>query len=345
MRPDRPWASLTRRDFITAAGAAGAAGAITVAAPDSAAWASRGHAVVDRRPGMPRLGSGGRPTTNRTIARLARDHANGEPAIFVDLAAVDQNTKLIVDFANANNWAVRPALKAFQCPRLCAYILARLPKPRGLVFHLRTVDQIMSAAPGGTDLLMGYPPTRGELRAYLAAPPPTRRPHRLTLLASSTEMIEEMGMLARSTRRRLPLDVGLEFDSGEGRGGFIHTADITAAIKLLRRYRDRLRLRAIVCYDGHATATPDETWRKFVAKQARGNYARYLDQLHAEGADLYDRGTLIRNGPASANYHNWAGTSEINEISPGSAFVYAGYLAAGFDDHGLAPAITQAAPC
>jgi D-serine deaminase-like pyridoxal phosphate-dependent protein len=263
--------------------------------------------------------------------------------MFVDLAAVDQNARVIVNFANANHWAVRPALKAFQCPRLCAYVLSRLPEPRGLVFHLRTVDQIMSVAPAGTDLLMGYPPTRGELRAYLTAPPPTRRPHRLTLLASSIEILEEMAVLARTTRRRLPLDVGLEFDSAEGRGGFHHPAEIAAAIKLLRRHRDRLRLRAVLCYDGHATLTPDEGWRQFVANQARHNYAAYLDQLHAEGADLYDPATLIRNGPASANYRNWAGGTECNEISPGSAFVYAGYLTP-FDHQDLAPALTQAAP-
>ena len=52
---------------------------------------------------------------------------------------------------------------------------------------------------------------------------------------------------------------------------------------------------------------------------------------------------LIRNGPASANYRNWAGSHECNEISPGSAFVYAGYLKT-FDHQGLASALVQAAP-
>ncbi len=89
---------------------------------------------------------------------------------------------------------VRPALKVFQSPRLCAYILHLLPEPRGLVFHLRTVDQIMTAAPAGTDLLMGYPPTRGELRAYLgSAPPRGQRRHRLTLLASSIDILRGDG--------------------------------------------------------------------------------------------------------------------------------------------------------
>jgi D-serine deaminase-like pyridoxal phosphate-dependent protein len=94
----------------------------------------------------------------------------------------------------------------------------------------------MAAAPAGTDLLMGYPPTHGELRAYLgSAPPRGQRRHRLTLLASSVDILEEMARLARTTHRPVPLRVGLEFDSGEGRGGFHHPAQISAAIRVLRR--------------------------------------------------------------------------------------------------------------
>ena len=341
---------LTRRRFLKASGAAGAISAVSVAG--AAALVNPRQALAAQAitpPGRlaPRaqpLGSGGTPTTNPALARLARDHGNGEPLMFVDLAAVDQNTRVILDFARNNRWAVRPALKAFQCPQLCAYILSRLPEPRGLVFHLRTVDQIMVSAPAGTDLMMGYPPTRGELRAYLgSAPPRGQRPHRLTLMASSVEELELMARLARTTPRPLPLGVAFELDSGEGRGGFHRPAEITAAIKVLRRNRDHLRLRAVLCYDGHATLIGEETWRRFVAKMARDNYARYLRQLHDEGSDLYDRSKLIRNGPASSNYRNWAGATECNEISPGSAFVYAGYLKA-FDHQGLASALTQAAP-
>jgi D-serine deaminase-like pyridoxal phosphate-dependent protein len=332
----------TRRGFVAAAGAlAAAAGA---EAPGEPATALELQGVADDS--FPAgLGSGGRPTSDRTLAALAREHGRGEPAMFVDLAAVDRNAKVIVEFARAHGWHVRPALKVFQSPKLCAYILHLLPKPRGLVFHLRTVDQIMTTAPAGTDLLMGYPPTRGELRAYLGSIAPRgQRPYRLTLLASSMEILRDMARLARTTRRPVPLDIALEFDSGEGRGGFHHPPQISAAIKLLRKERRLLRLRAVVCYDGLATLTGQESWRQFVAKQASQFLKGYLDQLHAEGGDLYDPGKLIRNGPGSSNYRNWAGKPEINEISPGSAFVYAGYLHDGFDTQGLSRALTQAAP-
>jgi D-serine deaminase-like pyridoxal phosphate-dependent protein len=331
----------SRRVFVTAAGAIAAAG---MTQPARAASTIVSEAAVDAS--FPRaLGSGGEPTSNKTLARLAREHGKGEPVMFVDLAAVDRNARVIVDFARTQRWHVRPALKVFQSPKLCAYILHLLPEPRGLVFHLRTVDQIMTAAPAGADLLMGYPPSRGELQAYLtSAPPYGQRPHRLTLMASSLEILQDMARLARTTPRRVPLDVVLEFDSGEGRGGFIHPPQISAAIKLLRRERRLLRLRAVLCYDGHATADPAEQWRQYVAKQSSGYLKAYLDQLHAEGGDLYDPAELIRNGPGSSNYRNWAGKPEINEISPGSAFVYAGYLSSGFDPQGLSRALTQAAP-
>lgn len=333
---------LTRRGFIAATGAAGA---VSVAGPAVAYAGGTGREqVTETAARRPALGSGGRPTSRPALAGLARRHGRGAPIMFVDLAAVDQNAKVIQTFARQQRWAVRPALKAFQSPRLCAYVLERLPEPRGLVFHLGEVDQIMAAAPAGTDLLMGYPPTRGELRDFLRRRPPRgQRRHRLTILASSVELLQDLARLARTTPRRVPLDVALEFDSGLGRGGFHFPHEISAALRVLRRNRSRLRLRAVVCYDGHATLTGDLAVRQRVAKDSRAFYARYLDQLRDEGEGLYDPRTLIRNGPASSNYRNWAGSREINEISPGSAYVYAGYLET-FDNQGLASALTQCAP-
>jgi D-serine deaminase-like pyridoxal phosphate-dependent protein len=292
------------------------------------------------------LGHGGTPTDYPTIARLAREHGRGEPIMFVDLAAVDRNAQVVLSLARRNGWGVRPALKAFQNAELCAYVMRLMPEPRGLIFHMRQVDQVLAVAPEGTDLMMGYPPTPGELRAFLLRRPPRGQPrHRLRFLASSLNILQELADLALVTPRRVPLEVGLEFQSGEGRGGFQKPEDISAALRLLRDARKRLRLTCVLCYDGHATLNGAQPYRKLVAVQAQRFYEQYLEQLRAEGAGLYDEQTLIRNGPASANYHNWAGSTVCNEISPGSAFMYAGYLSSGgFDNAGLAPAMTQCAP-
>ena len=194
---------------------------------------------------------------------------------------------------------------------------------------------------------MGYPPTRGELRAYLgSAPPPHQRPHRLTLLASSVEILQDMARAGQDhAAGRCHSTSRSSSTRARAAAAFIIAPEISAAIKLLRKRRRLLRLRAVVCYDGSRDRQPEaDSWRQFVAKQSSEFLRGYLEQLHAEGGDLYDPRQLIRNGPGSSNYRNWAGKPEINEISPGSAFVYAGYLAAGFDNEGLSRALTQAAP-
>ena len=270
------------------------------------------------------------------LARLSKKLGGGYPVLILDLAALDRNTAVLTSFAREQGWAVRPALKSFRSPRLTAYLLRRLPQPRGLIFNLYEVDPIVAAAPAGVDLMGGYPPTVGELRAHLARRGPRKR-HRVRLLVDSVPLLEELARLARRTPRRLPLDVALELDVGMGRGGMNEPGELAAAIEILRREKDRLRLGAVVGYDGHATLNGDANYRRTVATQAMQFYRGHLEEL----SSFADPQKLIRNGPASSNYRNWVG-GPANEISPGSAFLYAGYLNGGYDTAGLFPALTMA---
>jgi D-serine deaminase-like pyridoxal phosphate-dependent protein len=226
---------------------------------------------------------------------------------------------------------VRPALKTLEVPQLCAYVLQRLPQPLGLIHHLRTVDQVVPRTPAGTDLLMGYPPTVGELRAFLARRGPKgQRTHRLRLTVDALGLLEELGRLARTTPRPLPLDLCLEIDSGAGRGGFAAGPGLAAAIAVLRRERRTLRLGALLCYDAGATVNSEATFRSVVARYAQDRVREAREQLRAEAADLYDDDALIVNGPGTANFREWLGKGVANEMSPGSAFLVPGYVD-GFD--------------
>lgn len=274
------------------------------------------------------------------LARLAREQGAGYPVLMLDLAALDQNTKVVVDFARAQGWGVRPALKSFRSPALISYLLNRLPQPRGLVFNLSEVDPIVAAAPRGADLMTGYPPTFGELAAYLGAKPPRGlRKHRLRILVDSVPLMEHLARLAKTTRRRVPVDVALELDVGMGRGGINDRAELAACLDVLRSDRQRLRLTGVLGYDGHATLRGDSEYRQLVAAQAQDSYRTHLANLAALGAGLYDERTLIRNGPGSSNYRNWVG-GPADEIGCGSAFLFAGYLNGGYDTDGLAPALS-----
>jgi D-serine deaminase-like pyridoxal phosphate-dependent protein len=325
---------LDRRGFLAAGAlAAGGAAALPLGGRPRDAAARAG-----RRP--PPLGAGGRPMSLPALARLARARGGGRPVLLLDLAALDRNTSVIAGFARAQRWSVRPALKCFRSPGLTAYVLARLPAPRGLVFELAEVDAIVAAAPPGTDLMGGYPPTLGELEAYLAERPRRQRRHRLRILVDSVDLLQELARLARRTPRRLPLEVALELDVGMGRGGVSvgDAEEMRACLRILRRNRSRLRLTAVLGYDGHATLTGDPEYRRLVATRAQAAYRAHLANLERLGGDLYDARRLVRNGPASSNYRNWAG-GPANEISPGSAFVFASWLRDPFDNDGLAPAL------
>ena len=330
--------SLDRRTFV----AVGTAVAGTVAA---APFAGEGPpAAVAAGPPRRRhrpvpLGEGGKPMSRPALARLARARGGGYPVLLLDLAALDRNTAVILRFARAQRWSVRPALKSFRSPALTGYLLARLPRPRGLVFNLNEVDAIVAAAPRGVDLMCGYPPTVGELEAYLSERPPRgQRRHTLRLLVDSLPLMRELARLVRSTPRRLPLDVALEFDVGMGKGGMSDARELGACLRVLRANREKLRLGAVLGYDGHATLTGAEAYRRYVATEAHKAYRGHLAALERLGPDLFRARTLIRNGPASSNYRNWVG-GPANEISPGSAFLFAGYLKEGFDTQGLAPAL------
>jgi D-serine deaminase-like pyridoxal phosphate-dependent protein len=278
------------------------------------------------------------------LQALALKASAGHPACLVDLAALDANLKVVLDWAKANGRLVRPALKVTPSAQLSAYILQRLPEPRALIFSLRALRDTLPRAPQGTDFLMGYPPTPRELAEHLALRPArTERPHRLRILVDSLTILKELAALAGGSKRRLPLEVAIELDVGMGRGGMKDAAELRAALQVLREAKDRLRLTAVLGYDGHATLNGDATYRKLVAETAQDRYAAFLSQLSEEGAGLYDPRDLVRNGPASSNYRNWTRPDVANEISPGSALLYAGYLG-GFDNEGLTPAVALAAP-
>jgi D-serine deaminase-like pyridoxal phosphate-dependent protein len=155
--------------------------------------------------------------------------------------------------------------------------------------------------------------------------------------------MQELARLVRTTRRRLPLDVAIELDVGMGKGGMSNADELRECVEILRAAGPRrLRLGALLGYDGHATLNGNAVYRKVVAGQAMGAYRERLDDLVELGFTLTDVGALIRNGPASSNYRNWTG-GPANEISPGSAFMFAAYLN-DFDHAGLAPALTGAGP-
>lgn len=177
--------------------------------------------------------------------------------------------------------------------------------------------------------MLGYPPSFDELTTFLTTPPPANLPrHRVRILVDSLPLLDHLIALAPRSRRGTPVEVALQLEGGLELSGFRETQELSTALEKLRSTQDHLSLTAVLCYDGHGTFRPGRAYRQQVKDDCERRFARWLAQLEAEGSDLYDARTLVRNGPASSTYRVWAGSDVPNEISPGTAFVYHSYLTA-----------------
>ena len=279
------------------------------------------------------------------VAALAERIGNGEPIAIVDLAAVDHNCNRLIAWSASNRIAWRPAFKTLRSPELLAYVLAKLDRPRVMIHHLRDLPQALPHVPDGTDFLMGYPPTLGELRRYIRSSPARgERRHTLRINIDKLELLRALDELSKHTPGKRPIAVVLEIYNGIPRGGFDPGAELTAALKLLRAARGRLRLSALLCYDALAAGASDNPTRKIAAQFAQHNLVKAYDSVVAQAHDFVDLKTFIRNGPGSSNYPYWTGTKAANEFSAGSAVLFADYLDAYDTSKGFAKALYLCAP-
>ena len=300
---------------------------------------ARARAAADR------LGSGGRPMSLATVAAVAKRIGAGEPVAIVDLAAVDRNCSRLIAWSAKNGIAWRPAYKTLRSPELLAYVLQKLDRPRVMIHHLRDLSQALPHVPAGTDFLMGYPPTLGELERYMRSrPAPGERRHTLRINVDGIALLRTLDALSKHTPRPLPIDVVLEIYNGVPRGGFDPGAELNEALTVLRSARGRLRLGALLCYDAFAVAASDAATLKTAAQFAQNNLVLAHRSVVAQAHDFVDLKTLVRNGPGSSNYPNWAGTNAANEFSAGSAVLFADYLDSYGASAGLAKGLYLCAP-
>ena len=206
-------------------------------------------------------------------------------------------------------------------------MLAKLDRPRVMIHHLRDLPQALPHVPPGTDFLMGYPPTLGELRHYLRSRPARGEPrHKLRINVDGIELLRALDRLSKHTPRKLPIDVVLEIYNGIPRGGFDPGAELTEALKVLRAARGRLRLSALLCYDALAAGASDDPTRQDRSQVRAGQPRTGLPDHRPPGArpgrseDVRPKRARILQLPY------WGGTTAANEFSAGSAVLFANYL-------------------
>lgn len=91
---------LDRRTFLGVA----AAGAATGLAGVPAVADARPKRKARRRPKPAPIGAGGKPMQLGELVALARGEGGGYPILFLDLAALDQNMRVVTSFAQGQGW-------------------------------------------------------------------------------------------------------------------------------------------------------------------------------------------------------------------------------------------------
>ncbi len=327
--------AITRRDLMACSGLLGGAalGGCKLRAQDTYTAAAGGQ-----------LGAGGQPMSLPAIAALARRIGGGEPLALIDLAAVDHNCEILLDWSRQTGIAWRPAYKTLQAAGLLAYVVSKLDQPRVMIHHLRNLPDALQVLPADTDFMLGYPPTVGELAAYLqGAYAPLDAPHRLRINIDSLPLLEALLAQLDQSRRPRPLELVLELDSGGPRGGLQPGAELARLIERLLPVRRQVSIGGLLCYDVLAAADANAATRLLAAQTAQGQLDRARRQLQEQAAHLLPAGGLISNGPGSANYRNWTGSVAANEFSAGSAILFANYLD-NYDDGSLRKAMYLCAP-
>lgn len=317
---------LTRRTALGAAMSAGLGLDLATAMARAQPAVAQRHAPKRPLTGSG-LGAGGRPMTPAALAALSRRIGRGEPLAIVDLAAVDHNCRVVMQWSAQHKLTWRPAYKTLRSPDLLEYVVAKLARPRVMIHHLRDLPQAMTRLPAGTDFLMGYPPTVGELMHYLRTPPARgERRYTLRINVDNLGLLRTLAELTKHMARKPPIDVTLEIYNGLPRGGLDPGAELREALTIMRNARGRLRLSALLCYDALAAGISDPATGQKAARFAQSQLKQASALVTDQARDFVDVRRLIRNGPGSANFANWAGSDAANEFSAGSVVLFADYL-------------------
>lgn len=276
------------------------------------------------------------------------------PFAFVDLDAMWSNAGAMLDRAGSK--PVRVATKSIRSRDLTARILARDPRFRGMM-TFTLPETLWLADHGFEDLLLAYPSTdleALEALALRAAGDPDRAPILTVDSTAHLDLIESvLGAHGGPIRVCLELDAGWRTLGGRIRAGArrspIRTPDQAVALAEEIARRDRLRLVALMAYEGQIAGVGDRVpGRPFRSRMIRWMQSRSTAELAERRAETVARirkvaPVALVNGGGTGSLELTSTEAAVTEVSAGSGF----FAPAQFDRYSrfsLRPAAAFAVP-
>jgi D-serine deaminase-like pyridoxal phosphate-dependent protein len=276
------------------------------------------------------------------------------PFAFVDLDAMWANSDEML--RRAGGKPIRIASKSVRCRGLLQAMFDHDPRYRGLLTF--TLPETMWLSEEGfSDLLVAYPTTdRAALRALaeLTAAHPDDAP---IVMVDSTEHLDLIDAAVGAVRA--PIRVCLDFDASYWLAGGrvkvgpkrtpVHTAGQARSVAEEIARRDRIRLVAMMSYEGHIAGLGDRVPGNPVKSAVitylqRASYAELRERRAEAIAAVREIAPLeLVNAGGTGDLHLIADESAITECTAGSGF-YAPALFDTYTAFELEPAAMFALP-
>jgi D-serine deaminase-like pyridoxal phosphate-dependent protein len=240
-------------------------------------------------------------------ARVAR------PVLVIDRTRLRANIGALTHTLEGSRLATRIVVKSLPARQLLAEIADGVGTDRFMVFNGPMLLEMARWRPRG-ELLLGKPLAAPEVSsvcdALAALDVPGPGPQ---WLVDTTDRIAQYDAIGRARNR--VLRVSLEIDVGLHRGGFGGTADLAAALELVKA-SPNLAFSGLMGYDPHVPKSPSpERAYDAVVRRYAESVAVVRERIGA------DTSALTFNTAGSPTYALHARDRSATEVAVGSAFV------------------------
>lgn len=266
------------------------------------------------------------------LATELKVHGLHHSVAILDLDRVDGNLAALRRVLGSE-LQLRATTKSLPSYELLEHMLEQTSSRRVMEFYGPFLHPLLErlGASRPIDVLLGKPLPVGELERYLSKPqlvPASGGSNVVRFLIDTPERLDAYLEVAR--RKNVQLEVALELDVGLHRGGIPDVDAMLAMVQKIESSEGRLRLGAVMGYDGHVAHAPPLFKSTAAAEQAAfqdavANLGHFTHALEERFPKLVQRDFVVDSG-GSKTYSRYRlpdgkALGPVSELALGSAIL------------------------
>jgi D-serine deaminase-like pyridoxal phosphate-dependent protein len=227
------------------------------------------------------------------------------PALIVDLEALEANLQKMAEYAKQAKVGLRPHAKTHKCPEIAKRQIAA----GAIGICCATVPEMVALARAGIPGLLLTSPVLdpGKLLTVAAL---AGGGNKVMLSIGHVRQAELLAEAAEAAK--VELDVLVDLDVGDKRTGCLPGEPAVELARQIARFQ-RLHVRGVQAYAGHASHTVGFEARQRVSREAMGQAAETKALLNKAGFDAQ-----ILSGGSTGTYNIDSAVEGVTELQAGS---------------------------